>query len=849
MIQEQSSFGGGLNTLLPGNRLPEGASQSLIDAEVFDNTVRHTESFGGEGGGQVFYYEAGESWVGTTGFDATSSITQLIVSVDTTTAGSGAGDATYVSPLLVNSGVTYIISSGDTIEVTETTRGLSQANSFVEYSKDLYVGRNAYSVRVAANGVNVGNKTLQLETGYIDKVHVGDQIIANTNIVPDGGVIVQVTPASNLITIDTTPVAVTDSTLIALNAAPIRIIDGNLNATYRMGLSVPTPTITFKQVGDQTLRSNSHTTLWYSTSAGFYPIPYQYGLALYDDATGAESGMSELSDPASSASSLLKDSTATNRPAMVTLNNVSDGSYALYRTGGTSSVVKKVANVYYDSTISGSVSFAGADLTISLSNLPFGRARINWHSFNGHQYTSGLTTDTTDFTDIAGNGTVSFTITRSAGSDHYIDIIVEMILDTDGLERVYTPISFAVDSTSTINSGLFLDFIPPRALIDIQPILNTELPPYNMKFVTEVNNFFFGVSGRTLYISRFADPNNWPLEGYINFDNNITALGKRGSDLLVFTDYSLYRVFGSAADSMRKVKVPTVEGVPSGLHRCVREIMQGVLYVSPNGICFFDGASVRNLTKTTLKEFLLPAETLEENVAGVIDNKYYLVSPISNNDGYVIDLRQGVRITRTKLTAASLHYRGQTNKLYSEAGYLGGGTSKSFTVLTQDFDGGDLQSLKVFRGIRIVGEESLSGKLELLIDDVVTDTFTLPATELLERMFRCADARVGRRATVRVTQGVGRLNSVGVEMDLLAEQTLQRWNYIEVMYSGSITLDYKIDGVTVISSHALTADPNNSVQTAQIFFPPMTEGEVGHLFCEETEDNKILRVRVDSEAL
>lgn len=848
MIQEQSSFGGGLNTLLPGNRLPEGASQSLIDAEIFDNTIQPAESFGGEGGGQVFYYEAGETWVGSSGFGVNIGVSQLIVSENTTTSGSGAGDNTYFSPLIVNPGVVYKIAAGDTIEVESLTKGLSQANSFVEYSRDLYVGRDPYSIRVAANGVNVGNKTLVLETGDAGRVHVGDRLVANDAIVPEGAIITNVVIPSNTITIDTTPVAVTESTLVSMDAVPIRVLDGTLNVTYRMGLPVPTPTIKFKQVGTNGLRSDSHTTLWYSTSSGYYPIPYQYGLSLYDSATGAESGMSELSDPAISSSSLIKKSNATNQPAMVSVTNADVGRYALYRTGGTSSVVKKVANLYLDSSIYGNVTFSGADLTVTVNNLPACDARINWHSFNGHAYESGLTADTSEYTD-ASNGTYSFTITRSAGTNHYIDIIVEILIADDLFERVYVPISFLVESTTSVTSGLFLDFIPSRALIDIQPILNTALPPFNLRFVTEVNNFFFGVDNRTLYISRFGDPNNWPLAGYIDFDNNITALGKRGSDLLVFTDYSLYRVFGSAADSMRKVKVPTVEGVPSGLHRCVREIMQGVLYVSPNGICFFDGASVTNLTKSIISDFKVPATNLEENVAGVVDNRYYLVAAVNVNDGYLVDMRQGIRISRTKIAAASLHYRGQTNKLYSEEGYLGGGSLQPFQVISKDFDGGDLQSLKVFRGVRITGEKNLSGRVELLIDDVVTDTFTLPGNTFTERIFRCQNARIGRRAKIRITQGLGRLTSIGVEFDALADQTLQRWNYLELMYGGSVTIDYKIDDVTVISGHTLQADQNNSVQTAQVFFPPMTEGEVGHLFCEETEDNKILRVRVDSEAL
>lgn len=843
MIQEQSSFGGGLNTLLPGNRLPDGASQSLIDSEVYDNTIRQAETFGGDGGGQRFFYEAGETWVGSAGFGNTVQAVQLIVSSNT----SSSGNAEYTSPLIVNPGIVYTVTSGDVITIQDQIKGLFQANSFVEYSEDLYIGRDSYSIKVAANGVNAGNKTLQLESGDVDKVHVGDRLVANESVVPNGAIITSIIAASDQIVIDVTPSTVSSTTLLVVDSTPIRILDGNLNSTFRMGLEVPEPTISFRQVGTNADRSSSHTSLWYSTSAGYYPIPYQYGLAKFDDATGAESGMSTLTDPANSASSLLKNASNINQPALVEISGITTGKYALYRTGGTSSVIKKVANIYYSSVISGTVSVSNTtDLNITVNNLPSGTARLNWHSFNGCEY-GNKTADITNYSSIS-SGTATFTLSRTAGSTHNVDILVEIILSDDSFERVFVPIAFAVDTQSTINSGNFLDFVPSRALIDIQPILNTNLPPYNMTFVTEVNNFFFGVNGRTLYISRFSDPNNWPLAGYLSFDNNITALGKRGSDLLVFTDFSLYRVFGSTADSMRKVKVPTVEGVPAGLHRCVREIQQGVMYVSPNGLCFFDGANVTNISKGLLNKFSPPAETLVNNVAGVADNRYYLLSADSTNDGFVVDMRQGVRIAKTKLSANSLHYRGQTNKLYSESGYLGGGAAATFEILTKDFDGGDVQEQKVYRGVRVHGE-NLSGTLELLIDDVVTDTFTLPGTEFVERMFRCGDARVGRRATVRIQQGQGRLISISVEMDTLAEQAFRRWDFVEIQYTGSITASVLIDGVEKIAATTLTASPTEEGSVAQLYFPALTEGSVAHLVCTETEANEVSRIQYATEAI
>ena len=258
MIQEQSSFGGGLNTLLPGNRLPDGASQSLIDAEVYDDTIRQAETFGGDGGGQRFFYEAGETWVGSAGFGNTAQAVQLIVSSNT----SSSGNAEYTSPLIVNPGIVYTVTSGDVITIQDQVKGLFQANSFVEYSEDLYIGRDSYSIKVAANGVNAGNKTLQLESGDVDKVHVGDRLVANESVIPNGAIITSIIAASNQIVIDVTPSTVSSTTLLVVDSTPIRILDGNLNSTFRMGLEVPEPIISFRQVGTNADRTNSHTSLW-----------------------------------------------------------------------------------------------------------------------------------------------------------------------------------------------------------------------------------------------------------------------------------------------------------------------------------------------------------------------------------------------------------------------------------------------------------------------------------------------------------------------------------------------------------------------------------------------------------
>lgn len=854
MIQTQSNFGGGLNTLLPRHRIPEGSCVDIVDAEVFDGTARPTPAFGGEGGGETYYYEAGSSWVSTGGFaDATQE--QLIIDAATSNKTSTDyvtnNEVTFNSPLTIDAGFVFTIVLNDTVTVVQTTKGLFNGNSFVEYNKDLYVGRDAYSLNVDSVTVNTGQgtTTLTLAAGEVERIHERDEI-AESDAIPAGTKITAVAYANDQVTIDS-ELSITNFDQIAIDATPIKMVDGKLNTTYPMGLEPPEPEFSFSQIGTNADRSGSHSHFWYSTTSGFYPIPFQYGLSEYQTATGAESALSELTDPSLSATFLRKDAGYTNLPVSIDLDNLDDGQYGLYRTGGTSAIIKRVAVLAVKNNLQVSCTVTNAQLAIGLTNLPFGNIYLKIYSYNGQSYDYNGTV-----LEVNSSATQTFTFNNTVGSTHDVDILVVGLLNEDVLQResVITALNVSGNTVTGIGPNnvstiRFLDFIPPQALIDIQPVTQANLPPRNLTFLTEVNNFFFGTVGRVLFISRYADPNNWPLDGYLTFDNEITALSKRGSDLLVYTTFGMYRVYGSAANSMRKVKIPTVDGIPPGLNRCVVPVGNGVIYVSNNGLMLFDGAQVRNLTKEFIGEFSPPSPSYTRNVAGVVDDQYYLLSP--SNDGYVLDLRQGLRLTRSSLRASNLHYRGNTNLLYNESGYLGGGpTTQGFDIDTRSFDGEDRSKQKIFRSLTLVGEDFEGvGSMELLVDEASVQIFSpLPATQLLGRTFRLDAPAFGMEAQVRFRDVKGRLMRVDVEMDLLAEQVLRRWNYIELMYSGTLTISYSIDGVTVIDAYVLP-DTAGEVQSAQIFFPPMTEGEIGHLRCEETETNRLLRVSYDTEAL
>ena len=119
-------------------------------------------------------------------------------------------------------------------------------------------------------------------------------------------------------------------------------------------LEVPKPEpldVTVSQVaGTNTERALGHSVKFLTEN---YPIPIQYGIARFDDASGAEGGISDLSPIAQSQANVASDSTHTSVPLMVKYriekqdaNSEHYGKFALYRVGGTSAVIKKVQDVY-----------------------------------------------------------------------------------------------------------------------------------------------------------------------------------------------------------------------------------------------------------------------------------------------------------------------------------------------------------------------------------------------------------------------------------------------------------------------------------------------------------------------
>jgi hypothetical protein len=272
------------------------------------------------------------------------------------------------------------------------------------------------------------------------------------------------------------------------------------------------------------------------------------------------------------------------------------------------------------------------------------------------------------------------------------------------------------------------------------------------------------------------------------------------------------------------------------------------MYVSHAGICYFDGKNVTVLTDKLIQDFTKPSGTHSENVAGVINDTYYLLAAASN--GWKVDMRDTPRICNSTSRASNLHYRGVNNRLYSEAGYIGGASSdNNFSFETRDFTGGNITAEKAYYTVYVTGSD-FSGTVNIKCDGTLVDTYNYPtAIAEFNRALSISTAKVANRASIEFSNCTGKIASVSVKYDNLAEQQKKRFNFVTLTYTGTPTVIIKVDSVTKITSTTLTDPGTGNTGTSILYFPAMTEGHIPHIATDETETSRISGSVFDAEVI
>ena len=178
---------------------------------------------------------------------------------------------------------THTLTSVASVIVNDTELNLGSVTSFVEYNDDLYMGRETFSNTATTLAVSTGLITLTADD--IAKVIVSDSVIGAG--IPLGAKIESIDYGSNIVTIDKTITIAGSDVTLTIETSPARIIDGILSKIYPIELSKPEPhSIVVSQLsGTNTERAEGHSVKWVTDN---FPIPLQWGIARFDEPTGAE---------------------------------------------------------------------------------------------------------------------------------------------------------------------------------------------------------------------------------------------------------------------------------------------------------------------------------------------------------------------------------------------------------------------------------------------------------------------------------------------------------------------------------------------------------------------------------
>ena len=869
--ETQTDFSGGLNTRLPAHRIGANQVTELQNADLSFGDLRG--EFGSNSGGeQSFFYEAGNVWISPTGFSGAATIIDWPYGDSSGASGDTPinSNTNYFSgsPLArIKSGVTLTIASGVKVTIYQKTQGIHGANSYVEYNDDLFIGRSPFEI-TATTTANSSTLTTGDDT-Y--KIQVGDELVNNdaTTYLNDN-VFVTAT-GSTSVTLSETAVASGTDKSYTIQPIISKFLDGNTVNSFRVGVNKPTPSLGFSQLTGQT-RTSSHSTAWYGTTD---PIPFQYGLSAYDK-TGVESTISDLTDSnigAVGGASFLTQSNENDDPQKITIQNItrsstsdtsySDGRYALYRVGGTSAIIKRLDNLFLDSSLTITATKSNNDLTVTLASARDAfQYKVVWYVYNGGNYRYyNSNTGYIDPYDASPDGTevysqsgeteylnpsgssLAFTL-NGEGATHNVDLLIYMKIPGEAIEREYVckTVNFANTNITTGNDPTYvfdyLDFQRADALVDIQPIEEKVTPVKGLQGLTESSNLFYGFKDNRVYVSDYGNPNSWPESGFLDFDQNITGFGKLGSELVVFSEYGIYRVFGSDPSLLKKVQIPTTEGVKSGASKTITQFQNGLIFAGLNGICFYNGQSVSRVTQNILDTFSLPNATASNNCGGYYEDTYYLLG--SSGTGYKLDFKRGALLSRTTMNASTLYFKGSDNILYADTGKIGDptGTRSNFTVTTRKFSAGDINEEKVYYSVKLTGE-SFSGTVNVLVDGTQTDTFSVSSVTDLDRTFYVSSPRQGNGIQVQLSNCSGQINRIVVNYDSYASLTDALFDSVTVKYIGTPTVAVDIDGTNKITATALS-EPTGAVGEAKLYFPAMSNGVVPHL--RETNNESSGRV-------
>ena len=160
--------------------------------------------------------------------------------------------------------------------------------------------------------------------------------------------------------------------------------------------------------------------------------------------------------------------------------------------------------------------------------------------------------------------------------------------------------------------------------------------PYLMGMVGMPNGILAGYIDNFVAFCDPYHPYAWPVEYQISLEYPVTGLGVFGQTLFVGTIANPYLISGSDSASMSAVKLDAAQACVS--RRSIVAVQGGVMYASPDGICFASGGGVEVLSAGLFSREDWQALRPETMLAASHDGVYYFWCDGDDGGCYALDM-------------------------------------------------------------------------------------------------------------------------------------------------------------------------------------------------------------------
>lgn len=217
-----------------------------------------------------------------------------------------------------------------------------------------------------------------------------------------------------------------------------------------------------------------------------------------------------------------------------------------------------------------------------------------------------------------------------------------------------------------------LTFTDNIADIDVSRVELTSFdsapPPTNLINLVENNGTMWGSVGNRVYFSKNGRPEFWGQLDFVVIGGECTGIGKFSEYIVAFTKSDAYIISGYSADTITIKKLPYSEGCLN--HGSIANITEILVWTSKNGVCAFDGTSVKILTKDLI------SWSQDSNIGsltfGDIDGTfgsnigYRVVSSIGLRGKYYAIYQEGIGVLdiENKLVASTIKISDAKNIFY-----------------------------------------------------------------------------------------------------------------------------------------------------------------------------------------